>query len=71
MDDLSLVYYGHVFDATGYGRAARGYLHALHTAGITDTRQGRGLIHLDYDSDGDLDLLVINNADAPILAVFA
>ena len=35
--------------------------------GITDTRQGRGLIHLDYDSDGDLDLLVINNADAPIL----
>jgi hypothetical protein len=35
--------------------------------GITDTRQGRGLIHLDYDSDGDLDLLVVNNADAPIL----
>jgi len=34
MDDLSLVYYGHVFDATGYGRAARGYLHALHAAGI-------------------------------------
>lgn len=34
MDDLSLVYYGHVFDATGYGRAARGYVHALHTAGI-------------------------------------
>jgi glycosyltransferase involved in cell wall biosynthesis/SAM-dependent methyltransferase len=34
MDDLSLVYYGHVFDATGYGRAARGYVRALHTAGI-------------------------------------
>ena len=34
MDGLSLVYYGHVFDATGYGRAARGYLHALHAAGI-------------------------------------
>lgn len=34
MDDLSLVYYGHVFDATGYGRAARGYVHALHAAGI-------------------------------------
>lgn len=34
MDDLSLVYYGHVFDATGYGRAARAYVHALHTAGI-------------------------------------
>ena len=25
MDDLSLIYYGHVFDATGYGQAARGY----------------------------------------------
>jgi glycosyltransferase involved in cell wall biosynthesis len=34
VDDLSLVYYGHVFDATGYGQAARGYLHALHAAGV-------------------------------------
>ena len=35
--------------------------------GITDTQQGRGLIHLDYDEDGDLDLVVVNNAAAPIL----
>jgi glycosyltransferase involved in cell wall biosynthesis/SAM-dependent methyltransferase len=35
VDNLSLVYYGHMFDATGYGRAARGYVHALHSAGIT------------------------------------
>jgi len=35
--------------------------------GITDTGQGRGLIHLDYDADGDLDLLVVNNAAAPVL----
>ena len=34
MDELSLRYYGHVFDATGYGQAARGYLHALHVAGV-------------------------------------
>jgi 2-polyprenyl-3-methyl-5-hydroxy-6-metoxy-1,4-benzoquinol methylase len=34
MDDLSLVYYGHVFDATGYGEAARGYVRALHAAGV-------------------------------------
>ncbi len=34
MDQLSLTYYGHVFDATGYGQAARGYLHALHAAGV-------------------------------------
>ncbi|MDZ4655970.1 MAG: CRTAC1 family protein [Bythopirellula sp.] len=36
-------------------------------SGITDTEQGRGLIHLDYDEDGDLDLVVINNTAAPIL----
>jgi hypothetical protein len=35
--------------------------------GITDTRQGRGLIHLDYDEDGDLDFVVVNNAAAPVL----
>lgn len=33
-NDLSLVYYGYVFDASGYGQAARGYIHALHRAGI-------------------------------------
>ena len=35
--------------------------------GITDTQQGRGQIHLDYDEDGDLDLVVVNNAAAPVL----
>ena len=35
--------------------------------GITDTRQGRGLLTLDYDNDGDLDLFVINNSDSPVL----
>jgi hypothetical protein len=35
--------------------------------GVTDTLQGRGLIHLDYDDDGDLDMVVVNNAAAPIL----
>ncbi|MDQ1613880.1 MAG: hypothetical protein QOG00_3811 [Pyrinomonadaceae bacterium] len=34
VDDLSLVYYGYVFDASGYGQAARGYIHALERAGI-------------------------------------
>jgi glycosyltransferase involved in cell wall biosynthesis/SAM-dependent methyltransferase len=33
-DDLSLVYYGYVFDASGYGQAARGYIHALERAGV-------------------------------------
>jgi 2-polyprenyl-3-methyl-5-hydroxy-6-metoxy-1,4-benzoquinol methylase len=32
--DLNLTYYGYVFDASGYGQAARGYIHALDRAGI-------------------------------------
>ncbi len=35
--------------------------------GVTDTGQGRGLAHLDYDNDGDLDFVIVNNKDQPIL----
>ena len=35
--------------------------------GITDTGQGKGLVTFDYDRDGDLDLLVINNHSMPRL----
>ncbi len=35
--------------------------------GITDTLQGRGLVHLDYDADGDLDIVIVNNQAQPIL----
>lgn len=35
MDDISVAYYGYVFDASGYGHAARAYIHALHQAGIS------------------------------------
>jgi glycosyltransferase involved in cell wall biosynthesis len=35
MDDIKLTYYGHVFDASGYGQAARAYIHALHSAGVS------------------------------------
>lgn len=37
------------------------------TAGVTDTRSGKGLLTFDYDKDGDLDLIVVNNADTPVL----
>jgi len=36
-------------------------------AGITDTRSGKGLLHFDYDRDGDLDIFVVNNAGEPVL----
>jgi ADP-heptose:LPS heptosyltransferase/2-polyprenyl-3-methyl-5-hydroxy-6-metoxy-1,4-benzoquinol methylase/glycosyltransferase involved in cell wall biosynthesis len=34
MRELSVTYYGHVFDASGYGNAARAYIHALRAAGV-------------------------------------
>ena len=33
-ETIDLVYHGYVFDASGYGQAARTYIHALHGAGI-------------------------------------
>jgi glycosyltransferase involved in cell wall biosynthesis/SAM-dependent methyltransferase len=34
MTELSLAYYGYVSDHSGYGHAARAYIHALHGAGV-------------------------------------
>lgn len=36
-ETINVAYYGWVFDASGYGHAARGYLHALHQAGVNLT----------------------------------
>lgn len=36
-------------------------------SGITDTGQGRGLVHVDFDADGDLDIVIANYAAAPII----
>ena len=35
--------------------------------GISDTRRGKGLVTLDFDRDGDLDVFVVNNSDTPSL----
>ena len=37
------------------------------STGFTDTRSGKGMLSLDYDRDGDLDLFVVNNAEHPVL----
>lgn len=34
MNTIRLNYYGYIFDASGYGQAARAYVHALHGAGV-------------------------------------
>lgn len=34
--------------------------------GITDNKNGKGLLTFDYDSDGDQDILSINNSDQPV-----
>ena len=33
-ETIDLIYHGYVFDASGYGQAARAYIHALHAAGV-------------------------------------
>ncbi|MES2603821.1 MAG: CRTAC1 family protein, partial [Pseudomonadota bacterium] len=35
--------------------------------GIADNKQGRGLVCFDYDRDGDVDIFVANNEQAPLL----
>ena len=34
VEEIGIIYYGYVFDASGYGNAARSYIHAMHKAGI-------------------------------------
>jgi hypothetical protein len=36
-------------------------------SGVTDTGQGRGLLHFDYDKDGDLDVYIANHGAQGIL----
>ena len=36
-------------------------------AGLVHRGQGRGVVHLDYDNDGDQDLVIFNNRELPTL----
>lgn len=44
-----------------------GFVEVSSTVGLADTGSGKGLLRLDYDRDGDLDLFVCNNSATPIL----
>ena len=50
-----------VNDGTGH------FIEAASDLGIFDTDQGRGLLTLDYDNDGDLDIFITNNSGEPLL----
>jgi len=43
------------------------YTEKASTVGLTDTGSGKGLVTFDYDQDGDLDVLIVNNGAAPVL----
>lgn len=43
------------------------YTDVSNASGVTDTGSGRGLLSLDYDNDGDLDVFIVNHGAQPIL----
>jgi hypothetical protein len=56
-----------LFRNNGQGPFLTTFTDVAASVGMTDTSQGRGLLKFDYDRDGDLDVFIVNNFDAPIL----
>jgi len=56
-----------LFRNNGQGPFLTTFTDVAASAGITDTSQGRGLLKFDYDRDGDLDIFIVNNFQAPVL----
>jgi hypothetical protein len=56
-----------LFQNNGQGPFLTTFTDVAASAGMTDTSQGRGLLTFDYDRDGDLDVFIVNNFQAPIL----
>ncbi len=52
-----------LFTANGTG----GFSDEAALRGVDDARQGRGIVCFDYDRDGDTDLFIANNEQAPLL----
>ena len=49
------------------GGASPTYTEVAAIEGVDDDGSGKGLLTLDYDRDGDLDFVVVNNSASPIL----
>jgi hypothetical protein len=56
-----------LFSNNGQGGVLTTFTDVAASVGMTDTSQGRGLLTFDYDRDGDLDVLIVNNFQAPVL----
>jgi ADP-heptose:LPS heptosyltransferase/2-polyprenyl-3-methyl-5-hydroxy-6-metoxy-1,4-benzoquinol methylase len=63
--EIGLVYHGYVFDASGYGQAARAYIHALHGAGVA-----LSVVDLQTGPRQTRDALVESLLGAPVEADF-
>jgi enediyne biosynthesis protein E4 len=57
----------HLEPGGGLGQPGLAMTEEGQARGFADTGQGRAVVSVDYDRDGDLDLLVINHAGAPKL----
>jgi hypothetical protein len=56
-----------LFRNNGQGGVLTTFTNVAPDVGMTDTSQGRGLLTFDYDRDGDLDVFIVNNFQAPVL----
>jgi hypothetical protein len=56
-----------LFRNNGQGGVLTNFTDVAASVGMIDTSQGRGLLTFDYDRDGDLDVLIVNNFQAPKL----
>jgi hypothetical protein len=56
-----------LFRNNGQGGVLTTFTNVASDVGMTDTSQGRGLLKFDYDRDGDLDVFIVNNFQAPVL----
>lgn len=67
---VAVKYFGEVFSTSGYGTAARAYIHALHAAGVRVTVTGAGRPPHDF-RDALIDSLIAPDADVEFTILHA